>query len=196
LPKPVRSRRKSLQAERLPVLASTRFRSIHEKLTGLPMPDRLTPSQRSYCMSRIRSKNTRPEVAVRSIIHCMGFRFRLHQPDLPGRPDIVLPRHRKIVLVHGCFWHVHTCRAGRVRPSVNVGYWQGKRRRNVARDRRTMAALNALGWKVLVIWECELAEPAAVRTALTGFLSPNRARGTQDRQSRNPKKSSVSKRDR
>jgi DNA mismatch endonuclease (patch repair protein) len=134
------------------------------------MPDRLTPAQRSYCMSRIRSTNTRPELSVRSLIHGMGFRFRLHRRDLPGRPDIVLPRHRKIVLVNGCFWHVHTCRAGRIRPEANANYWNEKRLRNIARDKRNLRDLKKLDWKVLVIWECELSNQRSVRRRLGRFL--------------------------
>jgi DNA mismatch endonuclease (patch repair protein) len=135
------------------------------------MPDRLSPTQRSYCMSRIRGRDTSPEIAVRSLIHQLGFRFRLHGSDLPGRPDIVLPRHRKVVFVNGCFWHVHTCRAGQIRPKSNASYWRRKRRGNIARDKRNVTALDKLGWDVLVVWECELMNRQLVLQKLSNFIS-------------------------
>src|SRR5947208_1531322 len=100
-------------------------------------------------MGRIRSKDTRPERAVRSILHSLGYRFRLHRSDLPGRPDIVLPRHRKIVLVHGCFWHGHCCQLAS-KPKTNQIYWTPKIRTNRSRDERNLAALEEQGWAVLV----------------------------------------------
>lgn len=130
----------------------------------------MTPTQRSHCMSQIRSRDTGPELAVRSIIYRMGFRFRVHQRSLPGRPDIVLPRHHKVVLVHGCFWHAHTCRPGRIQPAVNSNYWSQKRKRNQARDRRVLRKLRKLGWQVLVIWECELKNPARAKRRISRFL--------------------------
>ena len=118
------------------------------------MTDVHTREQRSYNMSRIKGKDTKPELIVRSLVHQMGLRFRLHRKDLPGKPDIVLPRHNKIIFVHGCFWHMHRCRYGRVKPKANAEFWQEKREGNVARDRRNLKALRADGWQVLVIWEC------------------------------------------
>ena len=107
-------------------------------------------------MSRIRSKNTSPEVALRRELHAMGFRFRLHRKDLPGKPDIVLPRYRTAVFVHGCFWHRHDGCKVATTPKSNTGFWQEKFDRNVARDARSEDLLKDQGWKVIVVWECEL----------------------------------------
>lgn len=117
--------------------------------------DTITKSQRSALMSRIKSKDTKPEMAVRSMLHRLGFRFRLHVKNLPGRPDIVLPRHGKIVLVHGCFWHGHGCQLAST-PKSNTGYWSEKIAGNCARDIRTRNALLTNDWQVLEIWECEV----------------------------------------
>src|ERR1051326_5213886 len=119
------------------------------------MVDVLTPAQRSFNMSRIRSRNTRPELLVRSIVRRLGYRYRLHKKDLPGKPDIVLVRHRKIIDVHGCFFHMHHCKYGKVTPATNVGFWKEKRLANVQRDQRNIRTLTAAGWKVLIVWECE-----------------------------------------
>jgi DNA mismatch endonuclease (patch repair protein) len=135
------------------------------------MADVLTPEQRSRCMSRIRSRDTKPELIVRSLAHAMGFRFRLHRRDLPGKPDLVFPRLRKVVLVHGCFWHVHSCRFGRVTPATNVEFWASKRAGNTARDRRNKAALRRAGWKVLIVWECETRDVHRLERRLHRFLS-------------------------
>ena len=118
------------------------------------MTDVHTPEQRSYNMSRIRGRDTKPELIVRSLVHQMGFRFRLHRKDLSGKPDLVLPRHRKVIFVHGCFWHSHRCRYGRVTPRTNAGFWQNKRLGTVARDRRNRHDLRRDGWQVLTVWEC------------------------------------------
>ena len=115
--------------------------------------------QRSFNMSRIRGKDTKPEMIVRSLVHQMGFRFRLHRKDLPGKPDLVLPRHQKIIFVHGCFWHMHRCRYGRVVPKTNAEFWQAKRGGNVQRDRKHLKALRQDGWQTLVIWECWTRNP-------------------------------------
>jgi DNA mismatch endonuclease (patch repair protein) len=121
-------------------------------------------------MSRIRAKDTKPEIVVRRIVHCMGYRFRLHQRELPGSPDIVLPRHRKVIFVHGCFWHKHYCRYGRVRPATNKEFWEKKRRGNVDRDRRTTKALKRMGWNVLVVWECWIRDMPKLERRLRDFL--------------------------
>ncbi len=110
-------------------------------------------------MSRVHGKNTMPERVVRSMIHRMGYRFRLHHKDLPGKPDIVLPRHRCVVFVHGCFWHQHKgCKRASM-PQSNVAYWENKFCRNVQRDQRHRRDLRKLGWRVITIWECELRAP-------------------------------------
>ncbi len=118
------------------------------------MADVHTPEQRSFNMSRIRCRDTKPELIVRSTVHQMGYRFRLHRRNLPGKPDLVLPGRRKIIFVHGCFWHLHRCRYGRVIPGTNTDFWQTKRRATVERDRRNRSALQADGWDVLTVWEC------------------------------------------
>jgi len=123
------------------------------------MADVHSAKQRSFNMSRIRGKDTKPELIVRSLVHQMGFRFRLHRKDLPGKPDLVLPRHHKVIFVHGCFWHMHRCRYGRVVPKTNTEFWQTKRTGNVERDRRNLIALRKAGWQSLVIWECWTRDP-------------------------------------
>lgn len=120
------------------------------------MADKLTSSQRSHCMSRIRGKNTKPEILVRKGLHARGFRFRLHNKELPGSPDIVLPKYGVAIMVNGCFWHGHKgCRYA-TKPKSNVEFWETKIARNKHRDEVTAAHLEALGWTVITIWECEL----------------------------------------
>lgn len=131
--------------------------------------DTISSEERSALMSRIRSKNTLPELVVRSLLHRMGYRFRIHQRDLPGAPDIVLPRHKKIVLVHGCFWHGHFCRLAS-KPKSNSEYWSEKILRNKARDERNLKALEAAGWKVLELWECEIRKFDGLEIRLAKFL--------------------------
>ncbi len=135
------------------------------------MTDHLTPSARSRNMARVRGRDTKPEVAVRRLLHGMGYRFRLHRKDLPGKPDIVLPRHRRVILVHGCFWHGHLgCRRA-ARPSTNADFWNAKIDRNVERDAITAAALEAAGWKVLTLWQCETRDNGALAERLKQFLA-------------------------
>ena len=131
--------------------------------------DTVTKSERSLLMSRIRSKDTLPELAVRSILHRCGYRFRLHREDLPGRPDIVLPRHHKIILVHGCFWHGHTCRLAS-KPKSNEDYWSLKIQTNRARDSRNLAALVSQDWKVLELWECDIRKVDGLEQTLQEFM--------------------------
>lgn len=121
--------------------------------------DRLTPERRSWLMSRVASKNSVAEMRVRQAAHAVGLRFRLHRRDLPGTPDLVFPRHRIILFVHGCFWHRHPgCRMATT-PKSHVQFWQEKFERNVERDRSNMLELKALGWHPKVIWECETKKP-------------------------------------
>jgi DNA mismatch endonuclease (patch repair protein) len=120
------------------------------------MVDRISEKHRSWNMSRIRGKDTKPEKAVRSLLHRMGYRFRLHRKDLPGRPDIVLPGRKSVVMVHGCFWHRHADCKLAYSPKSRVEFWEGKFAENVERDGRKADQLSALGWKVIVVWECEL----------------------------------------
>ena len=118
--------------------------------------DRLTPEKRSWNMSRIKSKDTTPERIVRSFLHRNGFRFRLHTKDLPGKPDIVLPKYKTIIEVRGCYWHRHAGCKIATNPSTNSDFWQKKFSENIARDNRTEQELKALGWNVIVVWECEV----------------------------------------
>jgi DNA mismatch endonuclease (patch repair protein) len=132
--------------------------------------DQMRAASRSRIMSAIRKKDTKAELVVRRLLHVMGYRFRLHRRDLPGCPDVVLPRHRAVVMVHGCFWHRHAnCRHANL-PRSRTEYWLPKLARNVERDKRSIAALEALGWRVLVVWECELGNLASLRDRLSTFL--------------------------
>lgn len=137
------------------------------------MADVLTPQQRSFNMSRIRSRDTRPEMIVRSVVHGLGFRYRLHKKDLPGKPDLVLVRHRKIIDVHGCFFHMHNCPYGRVVPATNAEFWRTKRESNLNRDRRNVKLLKKAGWRVLIVWECQTRHPETLEKALSDFLMPS-----------------------
>lgn len=116
--------------------------------------DRLSPERRSWLMSRIKAANTKPEIAVRSLLHRIGYRFRLHRRDLPGTPDIVLPGRGAVIFVHGCFWHGHACKRDKMPKSRN-DYWIEKIAANKTRDGRKRRQLRSLGWKVVVVWECE-----------------------------------------
>jgi DNA mismatch endonuclease (patch repair protein) len=122
-------------------------------------------------MQAVKSNDTAPELSVRRMVHAMGYRFRLHCADLPGKPDLVFRRQRKVVFVHGCFWHGHGCARGSRVPRSNNEYWTAKIGRNVTRDERSIEALVAMGWKTLIIWECELRDSKAVDSRLRGFLS-------------------------
>ncbi len=134
------------------------------------MSDVHTPEQRSFNMSRIRSRNTRPEMKVRSIVHRMGYRYRLHRKELPGKPDLVFPARRKVIFIHGCFFHMHNCRYGSVKPKTNADFWQNKRLSNVERDGKNVAALESAGWKVLIVWECQTKTPNLLPELLVNFL--------------------------
>lgn len=134
------------------------------------MPDKLSEVQRSVNMRSIRSEDTAPELFVRSLVHSAGYRFRLHVTELPGKPDIVLPRLKKIIFVHGCFWHLHRgCNEGRI-PASRRDYWRPKLSRNVERDRIHARALRRLGWRVLTVWECQLRRPDSLRERIIRFL--------------------------
>ena len=118
--------------------------------------DKLTKEKRSWNMSRIKGKDTKPEIIVRSVLHKNGFRFRLNRKDLPGKPDIVLPKYKSVILVHGCFWHRHPRCKFAYNPKSRVKFWQNKFSENVERDRLVRKELRKMGWKVIVVWECEL----------------------------------------
>ena len=121
-------------------------------------------------MSRIRSVNTMPEVAVRSLLHNCGYRFRLHRKDLPGKPDIVLPKYRTAIFVHGCFWHRHENCKYATMPKSNVEYWVSKFQKNIERDKKKHELLLELGWRVLIVWGCELSDPQALIRRLDSEL--------------------------
>lgn len=128
--------------------------------------DRITPEARSALMGRVRGADTGPEIAVRRLVHGLGLRFRLHRSDLPGRPDLVFPGRRTVLFVHGCFWHRHAnCRRATM-PASNKRYWSAKFQRNQERDRDTARALRRLGWRVVVVWECELRNRAKLERKL------------------------------
>jgi len=130
-----------------------------------------TKQERSYNMSRIKGKDTKPERVVRSMLHRMGYRFRLHRKDLPGKPDIVLPKHRKVIEVRGCYWHMHDCKYGRVVPKTNTEFWQSKRTTTVERDKRNEKQLVELGWSLLVVWECMTRDAEALWERLADFMN-------------------------
>lgn len=135
------------------------------------MADNLTAKQRSRCMSKIRSKNTRPEILVRKLIYQMGYRYRLHVRSLPGSPDLVFTRLRKIIFVHGCFWHMHDCPYGMPRPKTNSEYWRSKRVRTVERDLKNLQTLKDSGWEILIIWECWTKNLETLKQRLSSFLT-------------------------
>ncbi|WP_109477331.1 very short patch repair endonuclease [Paraburkholderia sp. C35] len=126
---------------------------------------------RSQIMRSVRSTDTQPELAVRRMVFELGYRYRLHRKDLPGRPDLAFIGLRKVIFVHGCFWHGHTCKRGARRPKTNVDYWKEKIARNVARDASNESKLTASGWDVLTVWECELTKPEELRAKLRTFLA-------------------------
>ena len=143
------------------------------------MTDNVDIETRSRIMSRVRGRNTKPELIVRRIAHGLGLRFRLHRRDLPGCPDIVFPRHRAAIMVHGCFWHRHPGCKKAASPKTRTQYWEEKFAGNVVRDRRNEAALRELGWRVCVIWECETKDEDAVAARIAAFFArttPNHAK--------------------
>ena len=132
--------------------------------------DRLTKEHRSWNMSRIRSANTKPEILVRSMLHHMGYRFRLHRKDLPGKPDIVLPKYETVLFVHGCFWHRHPHCQFAYTPKSRIDFWTKKFARNVERHNEVESELVALGWNVVVVWECETKNEETLYELLTERL--------------------------
>ncbi len=137
--------------------------------------DRVAPGKRSEIMRAVHTKNTGAELVVRSLAHRLGFRFRLHSANLPGHPDMVFSRHRKVIFVHGCFWHGHRCRYGRP-PQSNLQYWLPKLDANKKRDMRVRRQLVRLGWQVLVVWQCQLKSPKVVEKRLRDFLGAQRTK--------------------
>ena len=129
-----------------------------------------TSEQRSKTMRAIKSRDTKPELTVRRQLHRMGYRYRLHRSDLPGKPDIVFGKRRKVIFVHGCFWHGHKCKRGSRKPLTNATYWQSKIERNVARYKEQVEELKTAGWSVLTLWECELKADGWLAEYLRQFL--------------------------
>ncbi|MBA4397562.1 MAG: very short patch repair endonuclease [Syntrophus sp. (in: bacteria)] len=134
------------------------------------MTDRFQPAKRSEIMSRIKGWDTEPEKTVRSLLHRLGYRFRLHVENLPGKPDIVMPKHKAVLFVHGCFWHGHKgCRRA-TRPSTNVDFWNDKIEANVCRDAEATKQLEAMGWRVLVVWQCRLRDKDKLASELVRLI--------------------------
>lgn len=134
--------------------------------------DRVSPKQRSKIMSRVRSKNTGPELLLRQLVWSLGYRYRLHLRNLPGRPDIVFPRRKKVIFVHGCFWHRHNCPGGQQMPKTRPEFWGPKLSRNAERDQEVEAALREKGWSILVVWSCQVKDTIQLKSSLRVFLGP------------------------
>jgi DNA mismatch endonuclease (patch repair protein) len=136
--------------------------------------DHLTPEKRSWNMAQIKGKDTRPEVLVRSMLHRAGYRFRKNVKDLPGKPDIVLPKYRTVIFVHGCFWHRHKGCKGATTQKTRTEWWLKKFERNVSNGRKHTRQLRKLGWHVITVWECQLKKPDRVCQRLENLLSPDK----------------------
>jgi DNA mismatch endonuclease, patch repair protein len=134
------------------------------------MADVFSRKKRSIVMSRIRSKNTAPEMMVRRLVHSLGFRYRLYASDLPGKPDLVFRQRRKVIFVHGCFWHCHVACIDGHKPKTNTNYWRSKLSRNKERDKKALFSLKRLGWEVMVIWECEI-QSSTLKKRVCQFLT-------------------------
>lgn len=160
--------------------------AVGRKLAG----EAIDPT-RSALMSRVRAKDTKPELIVRGLAHGLGYRFRLHRRDLPGTPDLVFPKLRKVIFVHGCFWHRHRGCSRTTTPKTRAAYWKDKFRQNIKRDAAKETMLRSIGWDVLVVWECETFDPDSLTSRIAAFLSNHRPRtvkscnNTQKRHSRN-----------
>ena len=138
------------------------------------MPPEESPSEvRSRTMRAVKGKDTKPELLVRRLVHRLGYRYRLHRKDLPGKPDLAFPGRRKAIFIHGCFWHGHDCRRGARVPKTNRDYWEAKIRRNQDRDARHLQELKRMGWGALTIWECQLRDLKSVTERVVAFLENN-----------------------
>lgn len=129
--------------------------------------------ERSEVMRRVRSENTKPELVVRKLLTELGYHYRLHPKDIPGKPDIAFKGRKKAIFVHGCFWHRHNCKRGARVPKTNQAYWIKKIKGNVARDTKVLEEINSLGWSVLIVWECETHQQAALKNKIMRFMSEN-----------------------
>ena len=134
------------------------------------MADVFSKEKRSWVMSRVRSKDTKPELAVRRLVHSLGFRYRLHRRNLPGCPDMVFAGRNKVIFVHGCFWHGHECSAATL-PASNREYWEAKQTRNMSRDKANLRELRKAGWRCMVIWECQIRNSKSLAGRITNFLN-------------------------
>ena len=134
-----------------------------------------TPENRSRIMRSVKGRDTKPEMTVRRMVHAMGYRYRLHRKDLPGKPDLVFSSRKKFIFVHGCFWHGHDCARGARTPKSNRDYWEGKISRNRQRDSQSLKALVKAGWGGLTVWECELKDQDSLRKRLRTFIEENNA---------------------
>lgn len=143
------------------------------------MTDHITPQRRSWLMSRVGSKNTTPELTVRRAAHAAGLRFRLHRADLPGKPDMVFPRHRVVVFVHGCFWHRHRGCPKASTPKSRTEFWEAKFAANMHRDSLVVRQLRQLGWRVLIVWECQTKKPATLTKLLSKIPRPPKPRSAR-----------------
>lgn len=132
--------------------------------------DKFTPEKRSKIMSSVKGRDTGPEKAVRSMLHAMGYRFRLHEKRLPGKPDIVLPRHQKVIFVHGCFWHGHQGCSRSKRPKSNVDFWNHKIDGNIRRDAEIQEKLRMAGWEILTVWQCQIRDKELLESRLRDFM--------------------------
>jgi DNA mismatch endonuclease (patch repair protein) len=140
------------------------------------MADLQVTPERSRLMSKVGGKNTAPEIIVRKVVHSLSYRFRLYRGDLPGSPDLVFPKLRRVIFVHGCFWHRHRHCSKSTTPKTRSGFWRKKFSSNMARDKRNIRALKLLGWKVEVVWECETKDVATLKRRLLKFLGPSKNR--------------------
>ena len=134
------------------------------------LADKFSPETRSKVMAAVRQRHTAPEMMVRRMLHGMGYRYRLHQRDLPGSPDLVFPSRKKVIFVHGCFWHGHTCPKGAL-PRTRLDFWRTKIEKNKKRDARVLAQLQSTGWKATVVWQCELVARTTLECRLVRFLA-------------------------
>lgn len=137
------------------------------------MTDVLSAEQRRECMSRIKSKDTQPEMLLRHTLHSLGYRYRLHYPGLPGHPDLAFPSRKKVIFVHGCFWHRHNCKLGLPQPATRKQFWARKLERNKVRDKEVRQTLKKLGWSSLIVWECQLKDLSKVLDRVAPFLDSN-----------------------
>ncbi|MGA2915455.1 MAG: very short patch repair endonuclease [Sedimentisphaerales bacterium] len=134
------------------------------------MADTLTQAQRRLCMSQNKGKNTIPEVFIRKVTNSLGYRYSLHRKKLPGCPDMVFPKRKKVIFINGCFWHRHTCKKGRSMPATRKKFWQQKFKRTIERDKKNKNELKKLGWKILVIWECQIKNRQKIIDKISNFM--------------------------